>query len=347
MKLRLLYIIIFAGLVSCKKDKERVTTYTVTTLAGEQGGFADGAATVARFNLPSGVAVDAQGTVYVADNFNHRIRKITSQGIVSTLAGTGSIGTADGSGSTAQFYDPTAVAVDAQGTVYVADYENHRIRKITSSGLVSTLAGSENAGFADGIGRAALFSHPRSISVDAQGAVYVADNSKIRRILPNGAVNTLAGSAGIGYTDGPGSTAQFGDFLSLVATAQGVVYVADYNNHCIRKITSVGIVSTIAGTGIPGFADGAGSTAQFNKPNGIAVDNQETLFVTDFVNFRVRKITPAGTVTTIAGTGNSGCIDGSGSTAQFGFIYGIAVNNQGVIYVADRGCNRIRQITAN
>ncbi|WP_205521234.1 putative Ig domain-containing protein, partial [Psychroflexus aurantiacus] len=315
----------------------------VSTLAGSTHGFADGTGGSAQFNLPVRVAVDASGNVYVADYGNHRIRKITPAGVVSTLAGS-TQGFADGTGGSALFNLPVRVAVDASGNVYVADYGNHRIRKITPAGVVSTLAGSTQ-GFADGTGGSAQFNLPVRVAVDASGNVYVADygNHRIRTITPAGVVSTLAGSTQ-GFADGTGGSALFNLPVRVAVDASGNVYVADYGNHRIRKITPAGVVSTLAGS-THGFADGTGSSAQFNNPHGVAVDASGNVYVADYSNQRIRKITPAGVVSTLAGSGISGFADGTGSSAQFNDPFGVAVDASGNVYVADFNNHRIRKIT--
>ena len=265
----------------------------VTTLAGSGvTGFADGTGTAAQFNYPSGVAIDSSGTVYVADFFNNRIRKITPAGVVTTLAGSGVAGFADGNGTAAQFFYPTGVAVDSSGTVYVADSYNHRIRKITPAGVVTTLAGSGVAGFADGTGTAAQFYNPQGVVVDSSGTMYVADsgNHRIRKITSAGVVTTLAGSGVAGFADGTGAAAQISGPAGVAVDSSGTVYVADTGDHRIRKITSAGVVTTLAGSGAASFADGTGAAAQFNNPRGVAVDSSGTVYVGDYVNNRIRKI---------------------------------------------------------
>ena len=202
---------------------------TVSTLAGSTYGYTDGTGTSAQFNNPIGVAVDGAGNVYVADRYNHRIRKITTSGVVSTLAGSGTSGYADGTGTSAQFSNPTGVAVDGAGNVYVADQVNHRIRKITTSGVVSTLAGSGTSGYTDGTGTSAQFNYPTGVAVDGAGNVYVADqgNHRIRKITTSGVVSTLAGSGTSGYTDGTGTSAKFSYPTGVAVDGAGNVYVAD------------------------------------------------------------------------------------------------------------------------
>ena len=316
----------------------------VTTLAGSTIGFVDGTGSSAQFNYPFGVAVDSSGTVYVGDYGNHRIRKITPAGVVTTLAGSGTPGFADGTGSSAQFNYPRGVAVDSSGTVYVADSSNHRIRKITSAGVVTTLAGS-TAGFADETGSIAQFNGPFSVAVDSSGTVYVADtnNNRIRKITSAGVVTTLAGSGTQGFADGTGSAAQFYNPYGVAVDSSGTVYVGDIYNQRIRKITSTGVVTTLAGSGTAGFADGTGSSAQFSYPYGVAVDSSGTVYVGDDGNSRIRRITSAGVVTTLAGS-TAGFADGTGSAAQFHSPIGVAVDSSGTVYVADYYNHRIRKI---
>ena len=314
----------------------------VSTLAGGTQGFRDGSGTSAQFNKPTGVAVDASGNVYVADSSNHRIRKISPEGLVSTFAG-GTQGFRDGSGTSAQFDKPTGVAVDASGNMYVADLVNDRIRKITPEGLVSTLAGSTE-GFRDGVGTSAQFNGPTGVGVDASDNVYVADygNNRIRKITDEGLVSTFAGSTE-GFRNGVGTSAQFNGPTGVGVDASGNVYVADSDNNLIRKITPEGLVNTLAGS-IWGFRDGSGTSAEFNYPTGVAVDAAGNLYVADESNHRIRKITPEGLVSTLAGS-TKGSRDGSGTSAQFNFPYGVGVDASGNLYVADYGNDRIRKIT--
>jgi sugar lactone lactonase YvrE len=181
------------------------------------------------------VAVDADDNVYVADTTNHKIRKITPAGVVTTLAGAGTIGSADGASGVAQFFGPNAVAVDSAGNVYVADTNNNRIRKVTPAGVVSTLAGS-TFGFADGTGAAAKFNEPFGVAVDGAGNVYVADsqNFRVRKVTPAGVVTTLAGAAN-DFADGVGTSARFSLVYGIAIDTAGTIYVAD-GNHVVRRI---------------------------------------------------------------------------------------------------------------
>lgn len=321
----------------------------VTTLAGSSAGFADATGTAAQFNGPLGVAVDGSDNVYVGDAGNNRIRKITALGVVTTLAGssTGAAGSADGQGSSAQFDSPFGVAVDGSSNVYVADLLNNSIRKITSGGLVSTLAGG-SSGYSDGQGNQAKFHNPYDVALDGSGNVYVSDqgNDRIRKITSGGLVSTLAGSSIGGSADGQGGAAQFNSPVGVALDGNGNVYVGDENNNRIRKITPGGFVTTLAGSSA-GFADapsGPGSTAQFNDLVGVAVDGSGNAYVADRANNRIRKITPSGFVTTLAGSATAGSADGVGSAAQFNHPFAVAVDGSGNVYVADQNNNRIRVI---
>ena len=316
----------------------------VSTLAGSgASGYTDGTGTSAQFKYPFGVAVDGAGNVYVADQSNHRIRKITTSGVVSTLAGSTS-GYTDGTGTSAQFKYPTGVAVDGAGNVYVADLSNHRIRKITTSGVVSTLAGSSQ-GYTDGTGTSAKFDYPYGVAVDGAGNVYVADesNHRIRKITTSGVVSTLAGST-YGYTDGTGASAQFKYPYGVAVDGAGNVYVADRYNQLIRKITTSGVVSTLAGSTY-GYTDGTGTSAKFYNPTGVAVDGAGNVYVADYANHSIRKITTSGVVSTLAGSGTYGYTDGTGTSAKFDSPTGVAVDGAGNVYVADESNHSIRKIT--
>ena len=269
-----------------------------------------------------------------------------------TLAGTATnAGSADGIGGAAQFNSPYSVAVDSSNYVYVADYNNHIIRKITLAGVVTTWAGlAGNPGSTDGTGSIARFNYPNFMAVDNLGNLYVSDNANhtIRHVTSDGNVNTFAGLAGnSGSTDGSGSAARFYYPGGLAVDGTGNIYVADTFNNTIRKISSSGVVTTLAGTaGQSGSADGAGSVARFQRPQGCAVDSQNNVYVADYWNHTIRKISPAGVVSTLAGSaGITGNTDGIGNGARFNYPFGLAIDGAGNLYVGDTGNGTIRKVT--
>jgi len=267
---------------------------------------------------------------------------------VITMAGSGTAGKANGTGTAASFNRPFSVAVDASGNVYVADQSNHLIRKITSGEVVSTVAGSGSSGSANGTGTAASFSFPQGVAVDTtSGNIYVADagNNLIRKITPAGVVSTFAGSGQTGSINGTGTAASFTSPSDVAIDALGNIYVADLGNYIIRKITPGGVVSTFAGSGQQGSANGTGTAASFTQPVGVAVDASGNVYVSDQGTNQIRKITPDGTVTTLAGSGSSGSANGYGATASFYYPIDLAVDASGNVYVADSWNSLIRKIT--
>jgi streptogramin lyase len=319
----------------------------VTTLAGSGSyGYLDGLGTIAQFGSPYGVCTDTSGNVYVAESSNNRIRKITPTGVVTTLAGSGVSGYNDGIGTGAQFNNPQAVCTDYIGNVYVADSDNNRIRKITPAGVVTTLAGSGINGYLDGTGTIARFNRPSGVCADSLLNVYVADpyNNRIRKISGN-IVTTLAGSGTAGYLDGTGSAVKFNSPTGLyIGSGATTLFVADMSNQRIRRITSAGVVTTIAGSGTSGYLDGTASLAQFKNPSAVCYDDYGNIYVADNGNQRIRKIS-GGIVTTLAGSGTAGYLDGAGNIAQFKVPTGVCTDVDGNVYVADNFNNRIRKIT--
>jgi sugar lactone lactonase YvrE len=324
------------------KIRQVTTAGVVTTLAGSNWeGSADGDATTARFLNPHGVAVDALGRILIADTLNHTIRRLSPEGMVSTLAGSAVQENAlDGVGIDARFGYPAAVATDAAGNVYVADTEGHAIRKISTSNIVTTLAGSLGQwGYANGNGPAARFLFPQGIATDSSGYVYVGDtfNGAVRKIAPNGDTSLLAARDGV--------TAPVG----VAVDRLGSVYFADAGGHTVNKVAGNGEIITLAGLlGQEGYNDGVGADARFYMPWGIAVDASGAVFVSEYGNHTIRKITPDGAVTTVAGTaGRCGSADGPGHTALLCNPRHLTIDDAGNLYVADTTVQAIRKIAPN
>ena len=329
----------------------------VTTFAGSplsERGSADGLASEARFSGPDSLAMDEAGNLYVTDGGNNTIRKVTPEGLVTTVAGkAGESGTANGLGEEARFNAPRGIVVDSSGNLFVSDRNNHTIRKITSDGLVTTFAGTAAVfgGSSDGIGAAARFAGPTGLDFDAAGNLLVCDhgNRTIRRLTPAGQVTTIAGTAGeSGNVDGFGASARFNGPSGIAVAASGEIYIGDSNDNTLRKIDLSGFVSTLAGsTDEPGsFADGPGDEARFRGPRGVALDGTGNIIVADGGNYSVRSVTPAGETSTLAGIPNAfGHADGAGDSAQFSQPRGIVVSQDGTAFVLDSGNFSIRKIT--
>jgi len=318
----------------------------VTTFAGSvTGGYNDGMGTAALFSNPGGIASDANGNIYVCDVFNNRIRKITPDGTVTTIAGSGVAGNNDGPALSAQFYAPQGVAVDAQGNVFVADYGNNLVREIVAAtNTVKTYAGNGYIGYVDGDAlKTAEFNGPCALAIDANNVVYVADrnNNAIRKINTNGTTNTVAGTKAAGYlnTTQNAATLVYAYFRSpsgLALDADGNIYVADIGNSAIRKITSAGVVTTIAG--------GPSQTSLLGSPIALAMDTQGNFFIAD-ESGRVIELTAAKVLYDLAGTANvAGFADGTGTAAKFNNPQGICITPAGGIFVSDFNNNLVRKV---
>lgn len=290
--------------------------------------------------------------IFLLEGISYYVRQ-TAPIELSLLAGSDVAGSANGTGAAASFSNVVGMVHDSAGNMFVTDLDNHTIRKITPAGVVSTFAGVEGeSGNTDGDVLAARFNNPWGITIDSADNLFVSEvsNHTIRKITPAGVVSLFAGSpdAISGATDATGSAAKFNSPAGLAIDAANNLYVADSSNHTIRKITPTGVVSTVAGLALTsGITDGTGSGARFNTPLGVTADAAGTLYVADTLNSIVRKITPAGTVTTLAGsaTGISGSADGVGYAARFYSPYGIKLDASGDVYVADTSNTTVRKIT--
>ncbi len=368
-----LLTIVCVLLAACVRDSTPEYE-TVATLAGRGkigplgGGYADGPAPHAQFHDPMGITVDADGKLYISDWVNHRIRTITPDGIVTTVAGSGTPGPysdiVDGPVDTARFFGPEGLTMDDEGNVYVADTLNNRIRRISPEGMVTTVAGSGpgtvygfDGALVDGPVDTARFNDPSDVAVDKAGILYVTDrlNHVIRKITPDGQVSTFAGNGRAGTTDGARRDASFELPNRIAIDKDGNLYVTegrflDFGERTygfrVRKITPEGQVTTLAGTGEPGYRDGPALNAEFDVPIGVDVDIKGNVYIVDSGAHRIRRISPDGIVYTIAGNGQAGYSDGPALKAQFWYPTDIAVGPDGQLFVADWKNHRIRVITA-
>jgi sugar lactone lactonase YvrE len=312
----------------------------IGTFAGGTLGYSDGTGSEAQFNTPTGIAFDSLGNLFVCELQNCTIRKITSSGVVTTIAGNPGAspnprGNTDGTGSSARFDRPTDLAIDSSGNMFICDQQNHRIRKVTSAGVVTTFAGSTE-GFVNATGTSAKFSYPFGICIDASNNLYVTEplGSRIRKVTSAGVVTTFVNAAGGFDLQSP---------HGIEIDSSGNLYVCDYYGQAIKKVTSAGVITNLAGTGVQGYEDTEAGAAQLNFPIGIALAPSGNLYVTEYMGCQVRKVTTAGVVTTEAGFfGIGGNNDGLGRAARFGGPYGIAVSTAGRVFISDSGGMSIR-----
>jgi sugar lactone lactonase YvrE len=337
------------------------STPPISTIAGTGAGGSggdDGPALAAQLNYPYGIALDGTGALYFSDHGNHRIRKISAGGTISTIAGTGTAGYRGDSGpaASAQLNWPRDVAVDDAGTVYIVDSSNHRVRRITADGTISTVAGTGRAGFGGDGGPAASaqLNVPFGLAVSSTGVLYIAEynNNRVRRVTPDGKISTVAGTgiAGSAGDGGPAVSAQLNRPQAVAVDESGNLYIADSHNHRVRMVAADGTISTVAGTGAAGFGgdDGPATAAQLNCPLGLAVGGGGVLYFSDHHNHRVRMVAADGTISTVAGTGAAGFggDDGPATAAQLNNPVGLAVSRAGALHIADHVNHRLRRVEA-
>ena len=334
---------------SCKKSSQqnilqggRSNSHSVvSTIAGDGTPlFGDGPALSAKFRAPQDVAVTEDGSIFIADALNHRIRKLVD-GKVTTVAGFDREDTSSGVGTAAGFGHPIQLAADKNGNIYTLDVDDFRVRKITPGAVVTVVAGSGVRGFADGRADIARFGESIGIVCDDEGNIYVSDNENKRiRKISNGLVTTIAGNGTAGFVDGSKDKAEFFSLSGIVIDKQGNLFVADFDK--IRKITPTGDVSTFTGRDSSGYKDGQPGVALFSFIDDMVMDGQGNIYVSD--NNRIRKVSTTGEVTTVTGY-TSGYKDGDGASAEFNLVAGLGIDKQGNIYAADVNNNRIRKIT--
>jgi hypothetical protein len=329
---------------------------TIFTVAGNKtlGYSGDGGPAILARLGPSWIDVDAAGNLYIADNSGSRIRKVGTNDTITLFAGGATSGfSGDGGPATAaKLWSPSGLACDGAGNVFITDGSNHRIRKVNAAGIITTVAGDGTLSGGDGVPATATGMHPGPLAVDGSGSIYFDDGDvKIRKINATGIISTIAGNGITGYTgDGGPATAAALVANGLAVDASGNVFFADFTHHCVRKISVAGIITTIAGTGTSGFSgDGGPATAaKLFFPMDVAFDTKGNLYIVDASNSRVRKIDTAGIITTVVGNGTyctGGCGDGGPATAAgFDFPYGIAIGATGSMYISDRDAGTVRKV---
>ncbi len=314
--------------------------YQVVTVAGGgEAGFIDGLGEKAKFNRPNGIALSRQGSIFVADFGNSAIRRVSIIGEVSTIAGGKTAKTLqDGLAPLAAFLNPRGVVFDNDGNLYIADFGNNVVRQISTELEVSTLAGSGAKGRAEGTGRTASFEEVRDLAYFA-GYIFVADRYRVRRVGRSGSVITWAGGTESGLWDGSGVQARFSTLSAITTDLNGNLYVVDADNCAIRYITQLQKVGTLAGADV-NPADGSNTFLQ--QPVGIALDKEGNCWVTDVGDYTIKKITPKGVITQVAGSLKAGHLDGPALSAQFQHPSGIAVADDGRVYVTDLAAHCLR-----
>ena len=333
------------------------TSGVITTFAGNgyAGSTGDGGpATAARFNSPHGVAVDPSGVAYISEYHGSRVRRVDTAGKITLAAGAGPCGGDGGPATAACLTYVTGVAVDGSGSLYIADRVYHRIRKVSPTGTITTVAGSGIYGYSGdgGPATAARMYHPSSVAVDAAGNLFIADtfNLCVRKVNAGGTITTAAGTGGAGYSGdgGPANAARLRNPTGVAVDSSGNLFIADSLNHCVRKVDAGGTITTVAGTGVFGYSGDGGPAiaARLAYPEQLAVDNLGNLYIADQGNERIRKVDAGGTITTVAGTGVFGYFGDGGPAiaARLAHPTSVAVDAWGRLQIADAVNHRIRQV---
>lgn len=338
IKIKFLLCIFFS---LSKLSAQNVTTFAGSGLPGSD----DGVNTTATFNYPKDLVFDVVGNAYVVDYYNHKIRKITPSGEVTTFAGSGTPGDNDEIGVLASFKFPTGITIDSNGNLFVADRGNRKIRKITPLGEVSVFAGTGVYGNNNGQALLATFGTLNDLAFDNLGNLFVVEDYLIRKISQAGVVSNFVGSGIYGNINGVGSLASFNLIYGIDIDSLNDIYVSDSGNHSIRKVTPNGIVTTIAGTGSYGNNNGIGTLASFFYPAKLQVASDGNIYVADSNNHTIRLISSNGLVSTFAGSWISGDNDDLLNLATFSFPNSVTIDSNGNFYIADLNNNKIRKIT--
>ena len=350
-----LFVLLLTLAGTTSSNAQVISTFAGTGIAGFSGN--GGAATAAKINNPTGIAFDANGNTYISDYNNHQIRKVNASGVITTVVGTGTAGFSGDGGPAinAKLSLPSTLIFDNAGNMYIVDGGNGAIRKVTPSGIISTVVGTGTNGYSGdgGLATSAQLNYPCGVYIDAAGNMYIPDrsNHRVRKVNTSGIISTYAGTGTGGFSgDGAAATAAKLNMPNGVTfDAAGNAYIADAYNNRIRKVTPGGVISTFAGTGTAGASGdgGAATAAQLNKPFGLTFDGAGNSYISDFQNHKIRKINQAGIISTLAGTGTGGYSgDGGISTgAKINSPEKVTVDAIGNIYIPDAGNQRVRIIT--